>query len=288
MTILRQNDRITTTRRHSMRRACILLWLAMSTTANAAEWRNNAVETLVRESGDRRLVVLGEMHGTREVPQLAGDLVEHWSKAGPVLLALEIPAGEHVALRDAVAGHGTAAAIAPLRGRSWWQMPATDNDGRRSEDVLALVARIGRLHEAGRDVAILPFDPRNRRCFELDICEAAMAHVIRRAYDALPVGRIVVVVGNLHAMRHPPSDPASPFAGKTPMTAHLRDLAPVSIDITAERGQFWACQDVDACGKVVVGRPRPGGRQPDDAPYGYRLVLPSFTPIRQVDDALEN
>ena len=69
------------------------------------------------------------------------------------------------------------------------------------------------------------------------------------------------------------------------MTAHLRDLAPMSIDITAERGQFWACQDVDACGPVTVGRPRPGGRQPDDAPYDYRLVLPAFTPIRQVGDA---
>lgn len=286
MTILRHTDVITTTRRPLAWLTGALLLLAASTAA--ADWRSNAVDTLVRESGEHRLVVLGEMHGTREIPLLAGDLVEHWSKAGPVLLALEIPAREHSALREVVTGGGTDALIDGLRQRPWWALPPEQSDGRRSEEVLSLVRHIGALRSAGRDVALLPFDPRDIRCYERGNCEAAMAHVLRRAYDALPAGRIVVVVGNLHAMRQPPADPASPFAGMTPMTAQLRDLVPVSIDIIAERGQFWACQDADACGTVTVGRPRPGGRQPDDAPFDYRLVLPAFTPIRQVGDALEN
>jgi len=269
-----------------VRLAGSLLLLAVSTAA-AADWRSDAVDTLVRESGEHRLVVLGEMHGTREVPLLAGDLVERWSRTGPVLLALEIPAGEHAALRAVVTGGGTDTLIDGLQQRPWWRIAAADNDGRRSEDVLALIGRVGRLRRAGHDVAILPFDPRSRRCFELGNCEAAMAHVIRRAHAALPRGRIVVVTGNVHAMRQRPHNAAALFPQMS-MTALLRDLAPLSIDIAAKHGEFWACVDEDACGPAPVASPRDAGRQPDDAPFDYRLVLPAFTPIRQVGDAPEN
>ena len=88
MTILRHTDVITTAMLRLKWLAGGLLWLVASTTA-AADWRGDALDTLVRESGDHRLVVLGEMHGTREIPVLAGDLVEHWSTASPLLLALE-------------------------------------------------------------------------------------------------------------------------------------------------------------------------------------------------------
>ena len=145
--------------------------------------------------------------------------------------------------------------------------------------------RIGTLRSEGRDVAILPFDPRSQRCFELDNCEAAMAHVLRRAYDALPRGRILVVTGNVHAMRkRPPNAPA--LFPQMPMTAHLRDLAPVSIDISAARGAFWACMDDGPCRTTTADNlPRDAGSQSDDAPYAYRLVLQAFTPIRQVGEA---
>jgi len=264
------------------RLACALLWLAASTTV-ATDWRGDAVDTLIRESAGHRLVVLGELHGTREVPLLVGDLVEHWSTAEPVLLALEIPVGEHAALRDAVSG--VDAAIDALRQRPWWRVVAADNDGRRSEDVIALVERIARLRRTGRDVAILPFDPRGRRCFERGTCEAAMAHVLRRAHAALPRGRIVVVTGNVHAMRQRAHD-APALLPHLPMTAHLRDLGPLSVDITAYRGEFWACMEIDHCGPAQVTSPREGGRQPDAAAFDYRLVVPAFTPMRQVGEAL--
>lgn len=281
MTILRHAAVITTARRPLARLAGGLLWLAASTTA-AADWRSDAVDTLVRESAGHRLVVLGELHGTREVPLLVGDLVEHLSTAEPVLLALEIPVGEHAALRDAVSGAD--AAIDPLRQRPWWRIPAAENDGRRSEDALALVERIARLRRTGRDVAVLPFDPRGRRCFELGTCEAAMAHVIRRAHAALPRGRIVVVTGNVHAMRQRPHD-ASALLPQLPMTAHLRDLDPLSVDIAAHRGEFWACMDIDHCGPAPVTPPGESGPQPDEAAFDYRLVLPAFSPILQVGAA---
>ena len=283
MTILRHRDVITSATRQLQRLAFGIALSALSATA-AADWRADAVDTLTRESDGRHLVVLGEMHGTREVPLLAGDLVERWSDTSPVLLALEIPVREHSALREAVAGGGADAAIETLRQRAWWQVPADENDGRRSEDVLALVRRIGRLKASGRDVAILPFDPRDLRCYQRGTCEAAMAHVLRRAHDAFPHGRIVIVTGNVHAMRLRPDNAPEGFP-KQPMTALLRDLKPYSVNVTAERGAYWACRDT--CGIVDVAPSRSGGREGAGSPFNYRLVLPVFTPIRQVGESRE-
>ena len=283
MTILRHRDVITSVTRQLQRLALGIALSALSATA-AADWRADAVDTLTRESDGHRLVVLGEMHGTREMPLLAGDLVERWSDTSPVLLALEIPVREHSALREAVAGGGADAAIETLRQRGWWQVPADENDGRRSEDVLALVRRIGRLKASGRDVAILPFDPRDLRCYQRGTCEAAMAHVLRRAHDAFPHGRIVIVTGNVHAMRLRPDNAPEGFP-KQPMTALLRDLKPYSVNVTAERGAYWACRDT--CGIVDVALSRGGGREGAGSPFNYRLVLPVFTPIRQVGESRE-
>lgn len=281
MSILRHRDVITSATRQLQRLALGFALCVLSTTA-AADWRRDAVDTLTREADGHRLVVLGEMHGTREMPLLAGDLVERWSNASPVLLALEIPAREHVALREAVTSGGTDAAIETLRQRDWWQVPADGNDGRRSEDVLALVRRIGQLKTSGRDVAILPFDPRDIRCYQRGNCEAAMAHVLRHAHEAFPRGRIVVVTGNVHAMRSRPTDAPEGFPDQ-PMTALLQDLSPYSVNVTAARGAYWACGET--CGIVDVAPSRGGGVEGARSPFDYRLVLPVFTPIRQVGES---
>ena len=70
---------------------------------------------------------------------------------------------------------------------------------------------------------------------------------------------------------------------KQPMTALLRDLKPYSVNVTAERGAYWACRDT--CGIVDVAPSRGGGREGARSPFDYRLVLPAFTPIRQVGES---
>lgn len=282
MSILRQNTGCATKARGFVRLMLCALVCMLATEATAA-WRVEAAETLAERAGDHRLIVLGEMHGTQEVPLLAGDLVERWSEHAPVLLALEIPVSEHVALAASVAAGGDATTLDALRRRTWWQRPPQESDGRRSEDVLALIQRVGRLRQAGRNVAVLAFDPRDARCFERGNCEAAMAHVLRRAHGALPQGRLLVVTGNVHAMKRRPRN-APPLLPQMPMTAHLRDLSPVSIDIAARQGVFWACAGEDTCGPMQASQPGRGGPLDADAPFDYRLVLPSFTLIRHVGE----
>ena len=92
--------------------------------------------------------------------------------------------------------------------------------------------------------------------------------------------RIVVVTGNVHAMRLRPGDAPEGFPAQ-PMTALLQDLKPYSVNVTAARGAYWACGET--CGIVEVAPSRGGGREGAGSPFDYRLVLPVFTPIRQVD-----
>lgn len=133
-----------------------------------------AVDAVSGGMGQRRLVLLGEMHGPREIPRRVAGLAECFSLDGLVLLALEIHASEHRALADCLDGAGGDQARERLRQRPFWSVPPQRNDGRRSEDMLDLVERMRQLRGQGRDVAILPFDvanggsggsqPRDRAC----------------------------------------------------------------------------------------------------------------------------
>src|SRR5690606_27648285 len=60
----------------------------------------HVVEHVAACMGDRRMVLLGEAHGTREVPLLVAGLAERGSRKGPLLLALEIHGSEHRPLAD--------------------------------------------------------------------------------------------------------------------------------------------------------------------------------------------
>ena len=72
-----------------------LLGLAMNAPAQSLSGHSQspeeAAKTLVASAGVSRLILLGEMHGTREIPRLVAHVVSHYAAEGPVLLGLEIP-----------------------------------------------------------------------------------------------------------------------------------------------------------------------------------------------------
>lgn len=67
----------------------LILALGMAVTAHA----DDTAAQIRQHAGDHRLLVLGEFHGTRETPLLVRQLVDGYSRTGPVLLALELPRG---------------------------------------------------------------------------------------------------------------------------------------------------------------------------------------------------
>ena len=118
--------------------AALLLALGMSANAHA----DDVAAQIRQHSGDHRVIVLGELHGTREVPALLRELMEAYAADGaPVRLALELPTGENPALATYMSSAGTAEARAALRGTKYWTVRSRMHDGRRSEDMLDLIER---------------------------------------------------------------------------------------------------------------------------------------------------
>ena len=242
------------------------------------QWLEAAVEDLAAASSGHRMVLLGEMHGTREIPVLAAAAVERMSRSEPVLLALEVHAREQESLDGYLRGDGSPEQRELLRQRPFWAVPPERNDGRRSEDMLDLVEAVRRLRMQGRDVAILAFDVANGGSRGSEWRDRAMAERLRSAWVALPRGRMLVLTGNVHAMRMRPD--YAPAQMQLPMGADLQDLEPLSVEIAAQEGSFWACPG--ACKPVPVGVAGPPGHLSSAEPFQYRIVLPLFTPMRQV------
>lgn len=165
-----------------------------------------AVQAMREHVGGRRLVLLGESHGTREIPDLVHALAAAYVHEGPVVIGLEVAYPEHAALDAYMDLDGDAQARAALRGRAYWTKHDDQHDGRRSEDVLDLIEDVRQLRANGHDIALLAFDmeadtPRH----DYDARNRFMAQVVRSAAEALPRGRVPMLAGNVHAMLERPS-----------------------------------------------------------------------------------
>jgi erythromycin esterase-like protein len=235
-----------------------------------------ALSLLAQAVATHRLALLGELHGTRETPALAGDLVAHYAKRGPVILALEIDHGQQPVLARYLASDGGADARAQMLAGSHWRDAM--HDGRDSAAMFQLVERVRVLRKGGAPVGVLAFDPSLR---DMDARNAGMARILRRAAALAPRARLVVLTGNVHAMTHP-QEMFLDGRRITLVTAGraLADLAPVSIDIRGASGEFWACRQ--SCAKQPVASPRtlPAPSLERNAPgsgWDYTLVLPRLT-----------
>lgn len=231
-------------------------------------------EDIVREVGDRRLVLLGEKHGTREIPWLVADLLDTWSSTGPVRLGLEIPRNEQRALDSYMASDGGERARTALRQSTFWSQARGDqHDGRRSHDMLALIEHARDLRSRGRAIRLFAYDRASTEAIDHHARDRAMAASVSQAHRSDTDTRTVVLAGNVHAMLRRPA--AAPKEMQLSMGWHLRDLQPFAIDVVARDGDFWACVG-GRCGQLASMAP-PRSQRMHDAEFHYRAVLPTFT-----------
>lgn len=256
--------------------AAMLPWSALAT---AVEPPEASAATLQAAVGGHRLIVLGELHGTREVPALAGALAQRYTAAGePVVIALELPRDGNAAVRRYLATDGSAQARRQLLAERFLRPPAPAHDGRRNQAVVELIEQVRVLRRHGRDVAVVLIDVEQSRG-DAAWRDRRMARTLRAVAAALPRGRVIAVVGNVHAMRVRPEGPRWPKALQTPMAAHLADLMPYTVEVTARQGAFWACASAGRCGVQAIPASAARSRPLDDhQPWHYRLVLPQLTP----------
>ena len=237
----------------------------------------DTAKEIANAAGDSRLVILGEMHGTREIPDLVAVLAERYAAQGPLVLALEMERTEHDALARYMASDGAVAARDELRRRPYWNIADGSNDGRRSVDMLDLIESMRVLKAAGRDVAISPYDKPPGSSTGEDDRERTMANYLHSIHRALPRGRILVLTGNLHATLQPLNLPGIGTSVE-PMAYHLRELQPYSIKISAGAGEIWGCRSVRVCGPIPYsGSGKSGPWRGSNGHYHYQVVLPAFS-----------
>lgn len=196
--------------------------------------------------------IFGEIHGTREAPELFGDVVCHAAaRGGRVVVGLELPSSESDAVRAFLAG-GTS-----LTSRPFWTQPY--QSGRTSAAMLALLTELRRIIQVDPRVELflfdIPFeaDPQNR--------DARMAETVRAKRAAEPDAAMLLFTGNVHAQKTKGTawDPSL-----EPMAYHLvtHGVQLTSLNIRNPKGTAWVCHSNDAssCGESPIGgrAPEPG------------------------------
>ena len=235
----------------------------------------DGLDALLEKPG---LLLIGELHGTREIPATIGRIVCAASARRPVRLGVELSRAEQARIDRFMASGGEAAARDDLTDGQPWRW--TFQDGRTSVALVDLLERIRALRAAGRDVAafgydVVRFDGATTR-------DKGMADFVITARKALPEATFIVVSGNRHTqIRSEPGPPGEPAF--VPMGAHLaaafEDV--VALDARTNGGEFWACigPDPTSCGpqkRAFKPSTRDGiyiDRQTRPLPPGHHGVL---------------
>lgn len=197
-----------------------------------------------------RILVVGDNHGTVEIPAAFLGIVCEAARQGPVTVALEMPETERVLFRNAMAAPTEAAARNTLLYGAFGNPRSTD--GRNSQAMLEMMLGFWRLKAAGHDIAIHPFMAEESRIQGRDQAwwELEMAYGISRALVSRPDARVLVFVGDLHARKIGYSfwpDVGVPAAG------HLHAADTFTLHIAQQGGGAWQCQQT--CGPQT-GRSR--------------------------------
>lgn len=218
----------------SFKNALAIALLALAGGANSQDIPDQIVERVT--SHDNRVLLIGEVHGTAEVPAQVAELAARMLEGGkPLIVGLEIWRGEQKRIDAYLASAGGDADRQRLLAGPFWQREY--QDGRSSVAmaglleslrVLALKSKLtviamdadpyAQLSEAGRDLA--------------------MAERIQSALKAKPKARALILAGNFHTriQGSAPWDPDYKFMGY-----HLLELHPYALEIMGVSGSAWIC-----------------------------------------------
>jgi len=190
------------------------------------------------------LILIGEVHGTNEVPRAVGDMACQIAASGRrVVVAIEHEVGDQAVLDEAVERGDRQALIA---GAAWTR---AYQDGRTSAAMADLIMRVHAMHSAGLDVSVAAFSTQSRTR------EADMAANLRDIAAANAEGTVLALTGNLHARTVPgtPMDPAFKTAG----SYLIQDIPAYAINAVATDGSWWVCTSDSAndCGVHEGGDP---------------------------------
>ncbi|MBM7118301.1 hypothetical protein [Archangium primigenium] len=199
------------------------------------------------------VVLLGELHGTQQVPHFVAQSACQVATQGiPVTVGLEVPDANQARLEAFVASAGTEADWAKLMESPFWRSPFPD--GRNSEGVVYLLDALRKLRAQGLDVKVFAYD---RPPLEGEAREEVMAQRVLEVATASPRRALLVVSGNLH----PRQVQGLPWNKQyRPMGLRLAEQRPnvYSLDIAYKSGTAWICAVSPAQSLECGARPAKG------------------------------
>jgi hypothetical protein len=191
---------------------------------------------LAGKSQPGTVMLLGELHGTREVPRfVALGACQVATRGTPVTVGLEMPVENQERVRRFIASAGTEADHALLMESPFWRSPYPD--GRSSAAVVQLLEQLRWLRAQGLDVNVFVFDHPE---LQGESREGAMARTILSEVEQGPGRFFLVVTGNVH----PRTMPGVPWdLGYRPMGYMLSQKLPsvLSLDVAFDSGTAWIC-----------------------------------------------
>src|SRR5215813_8723570 len=225
------------------------------------------------------LVLLGELHGTTEVPRFVVDLACQAASRGTVIdVGLELFLEEQRRIESFLASAGTTEDFQALLEGEFWRRPY--QDGRSSRAMLDLLDGIRHLKRSGARIQVFLFDrakPGPNR-------DADMAKSILEVVAGKQADLALVLTGNLHA-----KTTEKIVAGSTEFVPMGFELVKAGARVTSLNsahppGTAWICQGsgAEACGSHQMGgKPRGDSRfielYKSGAGYDGIFYVPSLT-----------
>ena len=223
---------------------------------------------------EKKVLILGELHGTKEAPHFAGEIACSMATGeGVVVLALEIPAQEQQRIDTFLGSEGLPFDRAALLQGEFWVRPVNRQDGRSSEAKFQLLERVRKMRRAGGAVSVVAIDDMRRGMSR----DSTMAYHVREIVRLNAQARIIALVGNVHALKG-----RGAFFDKDyeSLAYLLSDLGPLTLNILHQRGAAWVC--INECGprtmtsEAWVASTQPGtyiGEGPDAVPRYHGTVV---------------
>jgi hypothetical protein len=184
-------------------------------------------------------LLVGEYHGTVEMPQIAADLLcAAVAQKRPVVLGLEFTPENQSSLEAYLQSDGSVAARERALAAPAWQSP----DGRNSRAVFELLETARRLRAAGHTVGVVAFDlvpaPSVSRARETALAEALVS-----ARARVPNSLVIALTGAGHAGKTPWSSQTPPF----PSTGQLLpEGETIALTFARPGGRYFGCRAVTA------------------------------------------
>ncbi|MFP2909970.1 hypothetical protein ACLESD_34010 [Pyxidicoccus sp. 3LFB2] len=182
------------------------------------------------------VLLLGEMHGTQEVPRFLAQTVCQVAVAGtPVTVGLELPLENQTRVDAFLESAGAEEDWLKLMEAPFWRSPYPD--GRGSEAMANMLEQLRQLRSRGLDVEAFVFDHPKAQGQER---ESAMAATVKHQVESAKGRFHVVLSGNIHAR----TKRGLPWDEKyRPMGMLLEDALDdvVALDMAYDSGSAWIC-----------------------------------------------